>query len=250
MRKKIIAGNWKMNKSPLEAIELAKKLKAEIKNNKGDSEIIIFVPSIDLFCVSDCLKDSEIKVGAQNFYFENNGAYTGEISAQMLKDTKINYVLIGHSERRNLFHETDQVINKKMLKALENKIIPILCVGENLEQRENNLTFEFIRLQIKSALKNMNLTSANEIIIAYEPIWAIGTGKTADKNQAQEICHEIRKVLGEIYNSQLAEQIRILYGGSVNASNAQELFAMPDIDGGLIGGASLKDDFILISNGK
>ena len=247
MRKKIVAGNWKMNKNPFEAIEFAKKLQSEIKNN-NDCETIVFVPSIDLFCVSEALKTSEIKVGAQNFYFENNGAYTGEISAQMLKETGINYALVGHSERRILFGENDEMINKKIARALEHQITPVLCVGENLDQRENNLTIEFIRMQIKSALKNIKLKNAGEIIIAYEPIWAIGTGKTADKNQAQEICYEIRKVLGEIYNLNLASQIRILYGGSVNLKNADELFEMQDIDGGLIGGASLKEDFILIAN--
>ena len=247
MRKKIVAGNWKMNKNPFEAIEFAKKLQSEIKNN-NDSETIIFVPSIDLFCVSEVLKASQIKIGAQNFYFENNGAYTGEISAQMLKETGINYALVGHSERRILFGENDETINKKIARALEHQITPVLCVGENLDQRENNLTIEFIRMQIKSALKNIKLKNAGEIIIAYEPIWAIGTGKTADKNQAQEICYEIRKVLGEIYNLNLASQIRILYGGSVNLKNADELFEMQDIDGGLIGGASLKEDFISIAN--
>lgn len=247
MRKKIVAGNWKMNKNPFEAVEFAKKLQNEINNNNY-CESIIFVPSIDLFCISEVLKASKIKIGAQNFYFENNGAYTGEISAQMLKEIDVNYALVGHSERRILFGETDEVINKKIAKALEYKITPVLCVGENLEERENNLTVELIRLQIKRALKNINLKNAGEIIIAYEPIWAIGTGKTADKNQAQEICREIRKVLGEIYNLKLASQIRILYGGSVNLKNAEELFEMQDIDGGLIGGASLTEDFILIAN--
>ena len=246
MRKKIIAGNWKMNKNPLEAVDFVSSIKNKININKH--EVILCVPSIDLISVLDCVENTNIKIGAQNIYFEDQGAYTGEISAKMLKESGIEYVIIGHSERRNLFNESDLIINKKIIKALEYGLNPILCVGEDLSQRENNITIEFIRMQIKLALKNINQDDIKNIIIAYEPIWAIGTGKTATSNQAQEICLEIRNLIAELYNKNIAEQINILYGGSVNSNNAKELFNMPDIDGGLVGGASLKEDFALIVN--
>jgi len=246
MRKKIIAANWKMNKNPNEAVEFVNNLKEKINNNTH--EVVLCVPYIDLLVVRDSLKNYNISVGAQNVFYEDAGAYTGEISAKILKESGINYVIIGHSERREIFHESDQDINKKILKSLEHDLKIILCVGESLEQRENKITIEFIKTQIKNALENIREEKLINIAIAYEPIWAIGTGKTATSEQAQEICLEIRKYINKIYSENAGENIRILYGGSVNANNAHELFNMPDIDGGLIGGASLKQDFIRIVN--
>lgn len=242
MRKTIIAGNWKMNKNPAEATKFVSIIKNNIDSN--DCDIVLCVPSIDLISVRNCLIGTNIKVGAQNIYFEDSGAYTGEISAKMLADSQINYVIIGHSERRQLFNESDEIINKKVIKAIANGIVPIICVGETLQQRENHVEIEFIRMQIKNALINVSGTS--KFVIAYEPIWAIGTGKTATASQAQDICAEIRKVLTEIYEQNIADEIQIQYGGSVNSKNAKELFAMPDIDGGLVGGSSLTDDFVSI----
>ncbi len=242
MRKTIIAGNWKMNKNPDEATKFVSTIKNDIDSN--DCDIVLCVPAIDLISVRDCLIGTNIKVGAQNIYFEDSGAYTGEISAKMLADSQINYVIVGHSERRQLFNESDEMINKKVIKAIAHGIVPIICVGETLRQRENHVEIEFIRMQIKNALINVSGTS--KFVIAYEPIWAIGTGKTATASQAQDICAEIRKVLAEIYDPNIADEIQIQYGGSVNSKNAKELFAMPDIDGGLVGGSSLTDDFVSI----
>ena len=242
MRKTIIAGNWKMNKNPTEAVDFISSIKNNI--DVSNCDIVLCTPAIDLLVVRDCLKNTNIKVGAQNIYYEDSGAYTGEISAKMLADSQINYVIVGHSERRQLFNESDEMINKKVQSAIEHQIIPIICVGETLKQRENHIEIEFIRMQIKNALKNVSATS--KFVIAYEPIWAIGTGKTATAAQAQDICREIRKVLAEIYDQNTADKIQIQYGGSVNSKNAKELFAMPDIDGGLVGGASLTQDFVSI----
>ncbi len=248
MRKMIIAGNWKMNKDPKEAVEFVSQIKNQI--DIDESDVVLCVPFVDLVPVVDCLKDTNIKVGAQNVFYENSGAYTGEISADMLKQAGASYVIIGHSERRALFGETDSVVNKKILKALDSGLKPILCVGETLEQRQNNVTFELIGMQIKNALIGVSSDDAKNIVIAYEPIWAIGTGKTATSFQAQEVCCHIRKVLAQIYSQDVADSVRIQYGGSVNAKNATELFGMLDIDGGLVGGASLKEDFISIVNYK
>jgi triosephosphate isomerase len=241
MRKKIIAGNWKMNKTPAEARELVSLLKDKV--NTSESDVVFCVPSIDIPIVVQELKGSEIAVGAQNVYFEDKGAFTGEISADMLCELGVKYVIIGHSERRAYFGETDETVNKKTIKALEKGLVPIVCVGESLEERQDNIAFELIRIQVKKALKSIPSESAEKVVIAYEPIWAIGTGKTATSEQAQEVCKAIRDVLSEIYDRQTADKIRIQYGGSVNAGNAGELFSMPDIDGGLVGGASLKADF-------
>lgn len=248
MRKTIIAGNWKMNKNPIEAVEFVESIKNQIDTDRYD--VVLCVPAINLIPVLDCVKNKNIKIGAQNIFFEDEGAYTGEISAKMLKESGVEYVIIGHSERRQLFCETDDMVNKKVIKAIEYGITPIICVGESLQQRENNVTIEFVRMQIKNALANVNENDALKIVIAYEPIWAIGTGKTATTNQAQEVCHEIRNVLAQIYNQNIADNIQIQYGGSVNSKNASELFNMPDIDGGLVGGASLKNDFVSIVNYK
>lgn len=246
MRKKIIAGNWKMNKTPSEAVELAKMLKAKVDTDK--SNVVFCVPAIDIIPVGEVIKGTNIALGAENVYFEDKGAYTGEISAPMLKDAGVKYVIVGHSERRQYFGETDEDVNKKIKKILEYGMTPIMCCGETLEQREMDITIEHIRMQIKKGLYGLTAEDAEKVVIAYEPIWAIGTGKTATSQQAQEVCAEVRKVVCEVYGADTAEKIRIQYGGSVNGKNAAELFAMADIDGGLVGGASLKEDFENIVN--
>lgn len=237
-----------MNKTPKETRELINLLKDKV--NSSDVDVIFCVPSIDIETAVDLLKDTKICVGAQNMYFEDKGAYTGEISPDMLIEAGVKYVIIGHSERRAYFAETDETVNKKVLKAIEKKLIPIVCVGESLEERNNNIAIELIRIQVKKAFKNVDINDASNVIIAYEPIWAIGTGVTATTQQAEEICAEIREVICEIYNNDVADKIRILYGGSVNSKNATELFSTDDIDGGLVGGASLKEDFVNIVNYK
>ena len=239
-RKKIIAGNWKMNKTPSEAVELVNLLKDLVKND--DVDVVYCVPAIDIVPVVEATKGTNVAVGAENMYFEESGAYTGEISAAMLVDAGVKYVIIGHSERRDYFKEDDVLLNKKVKKAFEAGITPILCCGESLEQRELGVTMDWIRLQIKSDLAGVTADQVKSMVIAYEPIWAIGTGKTATSDQAQEVCKAIRECIAEIYDEATAEAIRIQYGGSVNASNAAELFAQPDIDGALVGGASLKAD--------
>lgn len=246
MRKKVIAGNWKMNKNHNEAIELVNSLKGGIDTDK--SEVVVCVPFVDLMSVSEAIKGTNIKLGAQNMHFEDAGAYTGEISANMLKEIGIEYVVLGHSERRAYFGETDELVNKKAIKAIQHNIVPIICVGESLEDREQNITIELVRLQTKKALFGISKEDAKKIVMAYEPIWAIGTGKVATKEQAEEVCSEIRKVIAEIYDATVSDLVRIQYGGSVTGATANELFNMPNIDGGLVGGASLKDDFIKIVN--
>ena len=246
MRKKIVAGNWKMNKTPAEAVELAKMLKDKV--NTDEKDVVFCVPAIDIIPVGEVLKGTNIALGAENVYFEESGAYTGEISPLMLKEAGVKYVIIGHSERREYFGETDETVNKKVKKVLEHGMIPIMCCGETLTQREMNITIEHIRIQIKKGLYGLSASDAEKVVIAYEPIWAIGTGKTATSQQAQEVCAAIRQVVKEIYGQATAEKIRIQYGGSVNGKNAAELFAMNDIDGGLVGGASLKEEFEQIVN--
>ena len=246
MRKKIIAGNWKMNMTVTETKELISKLKD--KCNVDSVDVVFVVPSIDVTTAAECLKGTNIKLGTQNFYFEDKGAFTGEISAKMILDAGGEYVIIGHSERRNIFKEDDTMINKKLIKAHEAGLKPILCCGESLELREKGIYKEFIKDQIKSAFANLDESNAVKTIIAYEPIWAIGTGKTATADQAEEVCKLIRDVIGEIYSDKVKNEIRIQYGGSVNAGNAKELFEKDDIDGGLVGGASLKEEFINIVN--
>ena len=240
-RKKIIAGNWKMNKTPSEAVALVKELEPLVKNDAVD--VVYCVPAIDIVPVVEAVKGSNVKVGAENMYFEESGAYTGEISAAMLKDAGVEYVIIGHSERRDYFKEDDELLNKKVKKAYEAGLTPILCCGETLEQREMGVTFDWIRLQIRSDLNDITADQVKKLVIAYEPIWAIGTGKTATSDQAEEVCKAIRDLIRDMYDDATAEEVRIQYGGSVNAGNAAELFAKPDIDGGLVGGASLKADF-------
>jgi len=245
-RKKIIAGNWKMNKTPSEAVELVNLLKDLVKND--DIDVVYCVPAIDIVPVVEATKGTNVAVGAENMYFEESGAYTGEISAAMLVDAGVKYVIIGHSERRDYFKEDDVLLNKKVKKAFEAGITPILCCGESLEQRELGVTMDWIRLQIKSDLAGVTADQVKSMVIAYEPIWAIGTGKTATSDQAQEVCKGIRDLIAEIYDTDTAEAVRIQYGGSMNAGNAAELLAKPDIDGGLIGGASLKADFGQVVN--
>ena len=240
-RKKIIAGNWKMNMTPSEAVALVETLKPLVATE--DADVVFCVPAIDIVPVVEAVKGSNIQVGAENMYFEEKGAYTGEISPNMLVDAGVKYVILGHSERRGYFGETDADINKKMKKAFEHGLTPIMCCGESLEQREQGVTIDFIRQQIKIAFLNVTAAQAATAVIAYEPIWAIGTGKVATTEQAQEVCKAIRECIAEIYDDATAAAIRIQYGGSVSASSAPELFAQADIDGGLVGGASLKADF-------
>lgn len=246
MRKKIVAGNWKMNKTPSEAVALVEELKPMMNNS--DVDIIFCVPAIDIVPVSQAIEGTQIQLGAQNMYYEPSGAYTGEISAGMLTDCGVRYIIIGHSERRGLFHETNDIVHTKVKVALDNGLIPILCCGESLEQREAGITLQWIEEQITAAFTGLTRAEASKIVVAYEPIWAIGTGKVATSQQAQEVCKSIRSLIGRLYNDELAQDIRILYGGSVNAANAAELFAMDDIDGGLVGGASLKAEFGRIVN--
>ena len=245
-RKKIIAGNWKMNMTPSEAVELVNTLKPLVAND--DVDVVFCVPAIDIIPVVEAAKGSNIQIGAENMYFEEKGAFTGEISPAMLTDAGVKYVVLGHSERREYFAETSETVNKKMLKAFEHGLTPIMCCGETLTQREQGITLDWIRQQIKIAFQNVTAEQAKTAVIAYEPIWAIGTGKTATSDQAEEVCGAIRACIAEVYDEATAEAIRIQYGGSVNAGNAAELFAKPDIDGGLVGGASLKADFGKIVN--
>ena len=247
-RRKIIAGNWKMNMTPSEAVELVNTLKPLVATEESD--VVFCVPAIDIIPVVEAVKGSNIQVGAENMYFEEKGAYTGETAPNMLVDAGVKYVILGHSERRGYFGETDADINRKMHKAFEHGLTPIMCCGESLEQREQGVTMDFIRQQVKIGFQGITNEQAKTAVIAYEPIWAIGTGKTATSEQAQEVCKAIRECIAEIYDEATAEAIRIQYGGSVNGATAPELFAMPDIDGGLVGGAALKPDFGKIVNYK
>ena len=231
-RKKIIAGNWKMNMTPSEAVALIETLKPLVATE--DADVVFCVPAIDIIPAVEAEK----------------GAFTGEISPSMLTDAGVKYVIIGHSERRQYFAETDETVNKKVLKAFEHGITPIICCGETLTQREQGVTIDFIRQQVKIALLGVSAEQAAKAVIAYEPIWAIGTGKVATTEQAQEVCAAVRACVAEIYDQATADAIRVQYGGSVSASSAPELFAQPDIDGGLVGGAALKPDFGKIVNYK
>ena len=247
-RKKIIAGNWKMNKTPSEAKELVELLKPLVDN--PDVDVVYCVPAIDIVPVAEAIKGTNVQLGAENISDQDKGAFTGEISAAMLVDAGVKYVIIGHSERRQYYGEDDAFLNRKVLKALENGLTPILCCGETLEQREAGVTLDWIRLQIKSDLQGVTAEQAASMVIAYEPIWAIGTGKTATTEQAQEVCGKIRECIAEVYDDATAAEIRIQYGGSVNSKTAADLFAQADIDGGLVGGASLKEEFGQIVNYK
>lgn len=245
MRKILAAGNWKMNKTASEASEFIKELTESVKGAKND--VLICVPFTNLETAVRLTDGTNVKVGAQNMDYHDSGAYTGEVSADMLLDAGVKYVVIGHSERREYYNETDKTVNLKVLKALEKGITPVLCCGESLEQREGGITFDWVRMQIKLALAGVE--DVTKVVIAYEPIWAIGTGKTATSEQAEEVCGAIRECVASLYGKDAAENTTILYGGSVNAKNAAELFAMENIDGGLVGGASLKTaDFTVIAN--
>jgi triosephosphate isomerase len=247
MRKPIIAGNWKMNMTPAEGVALAESLKPLVAGAKCD--VVVCPPAVDLYSVGQALKGSNIHLGAQNIHFEPKGAYTGEISAAMLKELGVEYVIIGHSERRQYFAETNCTVNKKVKAALDNSFTPIMCCGETLEQREAGVTNDFLAMQIKEGLQGLSGAQVASMVVAYEPIWAIGTGKTATKEQAQETIAAIRKTVAEVFGAEAAAALRIQYGGSMNPKNAAELMAMEDIDGGLIGGASLKaEDFSKVVN--
>ena len=236
MRKPIIAGNWKMNNTAAQGVALVNELKPLVAD--AECDVVVCVPFTDIPAVSEVLKGSNIALGAQNVHFAEKGAYTGEISAAMLKEYGVKYVIIGHSERRQYFGETNETVNKRMHAALAAGLIPIVCVGESLEERETGKTEQVLSVQIEEGLKGLEDVSA--IVIAYEPVWAIGTGKTATAEQANETIGFIRKKCAEVFCPKCAEKVRIQYGGSMNAKNCKELMAMPEIDGGLIGGASLK----------
>ena len=245
MRKPIIAGNWKMNKTPAEGVALVNELKPLVTD--AECDVVVCVPAINIPAISEALKGTNIKLGAENVHFADKGAYTGEISAAMLLEYGVEYVIIGHSERRQYFAETDETVNKRTLTALNAGLTPIVCIGESLEERETVKTEEVLATQIHEGLKNIE--DITKIVIAYEPVWAIGTGKTATAEQANETIGFIRKTVGEMFCPCCAQKLRIQYGGSMNAGNCKELMAMEEIDGGLIGGASLKaNDFATIVN--
>lgn len=245
LRKAVIAGNWKMNKTPVEAAELINEMNPLVEN--ADCDVVICVPYVDLQTALYCTEGTNIKVGAENCHWEEKGAFTGEISPSMLTSMGVEYVVIGHSERRQYFGETDDTVSKRVDAALKAGLKVILCVGETLEQREKNITFETVSTQTKIALQNVTEEQLKDVIIAYEPVWAIGTGKTATSEQANEVNNYIRGLIAELYSTDAANAFVVQYGGSMNAGNAAELLAMEDIDGGLIGGASLKaPDFATI----
>ena len=249
MRKKVIAGNWKMNKLPNEAMNFISELAPLVKNT--ENEVVLCVPYTDLFYSLLHVQDTNIKIGAQNMHYEEKGAYTGEISGEMLKSIGVEYVIIGHSERRAYYGETDETVNKKLKKALSLELKPIVCVGESLEQRESGKAKDIVTMQIKLALEGLQNDEVEKTIIAYEPIWAIGTGKTATKEDANETIKWIREEIEKKYGKEVSNSVIIQYGGSVKASNAKELFEMSDIDGGLVGGASLDaQEFAKIINYK
>ena len=238
LRKVVIAGNWKMNKTPAEATALINEIKPLVAD--ADCDVVACVPYIDLFAAMEAAKGSNIKIGAENCHWAESGAFTGEVSAPMLKAIGVEYVVIGHSERRQYFGETDVTVQKRVRAALDNGLKVILCVGELKEEREQNITMEIVRMQTKVALLGVSEAELDNIIIAYEPVWAIGTGLTATAEQANEVNGAIRALIGELYGKAAADKIVVQYGGSMNAGNADELLAQYDVDGGLIGGASLK----------
>ncbi len=245
MGKYVIAGNWKMNKTPAEATALIEAIKPLVKDAACD--VVVGVPFIDIPAALEATKGSNIGVAAQNCYWEKSGAFTGEIAADMLREMGVGYVILGHSERRTYFGDTDATVAKRVRGAIDAGLTAILCVGEYLEQREQGITAEVVAMQTKIALEGVSEAELSQIIIAYEPVWAIGTGKTATAEQANEVCAQIREVIAGLYNQTAADAVTIQYGGSMNAGNAAQLLAMSDVDGGLIGGASLKaEDFATI----
>ena len=237
LRKAIIAGNWKMNNTPAQTTALINEMKPLVAD--ADCEVVLCVPFVDVPAAVEAAKGSNIKIGAENVHFKDSGAFTGEVSADMLVELGVEYVVIGHSERRTYFGETDQTVNLRTLKALEKGLKPIICVGETLEQRELGYTETLLKYQTKMALTNVTADQLKNVVIAYEPIWAIGTGKTATADQAEEICAVIRKTVADLYDQTVADKVRIQYGGSVKPANVKELMAKENIDGGLVGGASL-----------
>jgi len=247
-RKTIIAGNWKMNKTLSETKAFAEEFKAMVGKPKW-CKVVLCVPAANLAPAIRLFKDSRVEIGAQNCHYEPSGAYTGEVSVAMLKELGVKYVIIGHSERRAYYGETDFTVNKKIKAALDGGLTPILCVGESLEQRELGVTEDLVAYQVKAALSGLTANQVRHVVIAYEPIWAIGTGKTATAEQAGAVCGHIRSVIRDLHGARVARAVTIQYGGSMNAKNAAELLAQPDVDGGLIGGASLKPvDFMSIIN--
>lgn len=247
MRRPLIAGNWKMNLTRAEAIDLASGLASA--SFESDAEVLVCPTPVFVDAVASAVKDSSVAVGGQDVYFESNGAFTGETSCAMLNDLGCTFVILGHSERRNVIGETDELINKKVHAALAAGLTPVLCVGELLEQRESGQTQEVVKGQFEGSLAGVTEEQIRNVVIAYEPVWAIGTGKTASPEQAQEVHADLRKLLAERYNSEISESVRILYGGSVKPNNAAELLSQTDIDGALVGGASLKvDSFTAIVN--
>ncbi len=245
MRKPIIAGNWKMNNTASQGVALVKEIAPLVEG--ANCDVVVCVPAINIPAVGEAIKGTNIKLGAENVHFAQKGAYTGEISVEMLKEYDVEYVIIGHSERRQYFGETDETVNKRTLAALEGGLTPIVCIGESLEERETGKTEEVLATQIHEGLKGIE--DITKIVVAYEPVWAIGTGKTATAKQANETIAFIRKTIGETFCPKCAAALRIQYGGSMNAGNCKELMAMEEIDGGLIGGASLKaPDFAAIVN--
>ena len=238
-RKTIIAGNWKMNMTASDTKKFADDIKAIMPRAKW-CDVVVCVPAVNIPAAMKAFKDVRVSVGAQNVFYEKSGAYTGEVSADMLADLGVRYVIVGHSERRALFGETDEVVNKKVHAALDAGLNPIICVGESLEQREMGVTMELIALQVKSALSGVAAEQMRRCVIAYEPIWAIGTGKTATPEQASEVCTAIRALIRAQYGARVARSVTIQYGGSMKPDNARELLAHEDIDGGLVGGASLE----------
>ena len=247
MRKKIIAGNWKMNNTITEATELVNSIKDGI--NTDEVDVVLCPNFVSLSTVSDLVDETKISLGAQNVYFEDKGAYTGETSVDMLISAGVKYCIVGHSERRAYFNETDEIVNKKVKKLLEKDLNPIICVGETLEQRNEEKMFDVVKSQVINALKDVTKEQMKRnVVIAYEPIWAIGTGVTATDEQAEQMCKYIRDVIAKIYDEVIADKVRIQYGGSVKPSNASKILNMPNIDGALVGGASLTNDFVAIVN--
>jgi triosephosphate isomerase len=245
MRKKIIAGNWKMFNDINGTVKLISDIKNDLNGKNSKALVIICPPFTNLETASTLIKGSDIKLGAQNMYYEENGAFTGEISPSMLKSVGVEYVILGHSERRTIFGETDQLINRKIKAAIKHGLKPIFCIGETLAEREKEITFKVIETQVKNGLEGLNEQELVNLIVAYEPIWAIGTGKTATPEQAQEVHKFIRDLIAKVLSSAFADGIVIQYGGSVKPENAKELLSQPDIDGALVGGACLKSDSFL-----
>jgi len=247
MRKKLIVGNWKMNLTTLEAEEFVESIKDKI--NVDFVDVVLCPNFVSMQSVSNILENTNIKLGAQNVYFEDKGAYTGETSAPMLVSVDAKYCIVGHSERRKIFNETNEIVNKKAKKLIENSIIPIICVGETLEERESNKAFDVVSKQLKDSINDISQDDISKnVVIAYEPIWAIGTGKTASAEDAESMCKHIREKIKNIYGEKTSSMVRILYGGSVKPTNAKEILEMEDVDGALVGGASLKNDFVAIVN--